>query len=65
MIFFQIFNFSTENVTFKKWGENLRNCFLIFNFSNSKNCSTLSSHISGLQALPENKLDIYAIHSGI
>ena len=48
--FFQIFHFNTENVTFKEWGENL--CFFqILNFSN---CLTLSSHISGLQALIEN-----------
>ena len=28
--------------------------FQILNFSNYKNCLTLSSHISGLQALTEN-----------
>ena len=39
-LFFQIFNFYTKSVTFKKWGENLCDFFQILNFSNYKNCLT-------------------------
>ena len=51
---FKIFHFYIKNVTFKKWGENLCNCFQILNLSNNNEKLSLNQSSKNLYSATQN-----------